>query len=55
MITDDYMIIESHKGWVRIIFLNYDESYLNLNAREAESLFRQEYGLKGKRIRKQCR
>ena len=55
MITnDDYIIIEVLDSGIRITLDTTVERYINLSARQAETEFRNEYGLKGKRLKRIC-
>lgn len=57
--TGDCMVIESVETKdgstaIRITFGSETDNYICLNARDAERQFRDEHGLKGKRIHKVC-
>lgn len=54
--TSDCMVIEriARNGIIRISFGGNTERYLGYSQRDAEAKFRDEHGLKGKRIQKVC-
>ena len=53
--TGDYLIIESiGNGTIRISYGDSVERYIGFSLKEAEAQFRQEHGLKGKKLRKIC-
>ena len=55
MIIDSYIVIERlDNGGIRITTETAKESYLGLSLKEAESQFREQHGLKGKRLRRIC-
>ena len=55
MITNPYIIIEKlENGGVHIVTESADEYYIGLSLKDAESQFRYEHDLKGKRLQRLC-
>lgn len=49
----DYIIIERlDNGGIRITTETATESYINLSLKDAEAQFREQHGLKGKRLKR---